>query len=112
MQNDDDQQNASGLASIPAWQWWLLIGICVVGYVLASAPPGYRLTDISTSGDDLPAVAAERRYEIVAAGSGSWRERCAAATAVKQAWLQEENADKYEHWSIVADGQCIPLIGS
>jgi hypothetical protein len=48
---------------------------------------------------------AEQRYKIVKA-SGSLREACAAATAVRDAWLAALEKGKYQLASVTANLEC------
>jgi len=50
--------------------------------------------------------AAERQYEMVKRAGASNAELCDAARKVEQAWLSEENEEKYRDWSIRRGMDC------
>lgn len=63
---------------------------------------GMHLLTAQTAGQK-----AEREYQIVVENGARWSVRCAAATAVADAYLQDENADQYRFWHNHAEADCV-----
>lgn len=53
------------------------------------------------------AMKAEDEYAFLSRNNVSKSELCAAATKAKQAWAERQNQDKYEHWKVISDLDCL-----
>jgi uncharacterized protein YcfL len=54
---------------------------------------------------DSEAVSAEKQYQLVA-DSGTAADKCAAAGRVADAWLKQENREKYDLWRSRRTADC------
>lgn len=55
----------------------------------------------SSAGDD-----AAKEYDIVAK-NGDSGDQCRAATKAADAYLAEQNVERYQHWKLIADSNCL-----
>lgn len=53
------------------------------------------------------AMKAEDDYEFLSGSGASKAELCAASTKAKEAWAERQNKEKYEHWKLVSDVNCL-----
>lgn len=50
---------------------------------------------------------AEKEYDIVASEAIDDGAKCAAARKVEAAYLAEGNAERYDHWNLIASVDCM-----